>query len=210
MYNFLTSHKNFAIIRYDNERGLIDLKMTAKKITIGGLLIALSLVLPSAFHLLGVPQPGKVFLPMHIPVLLGGFTLGPVFGLFIGTISPLISSFLTGMPTVGRLPFMMIELAVYGFSSGLIYKAHEKKKFGIYISLMLSMLLGRLAYALALFTASNLMGVECGGVMAAVSATVSGFPGIITQLVIIPPIIYSLERSGYLDKHLRKSKSTAA
>ena len=37
-----------------------------------------------AFHLTGVPQPGQVFLPMHIPVLLGGFVLGPVFGFFVG------------------------------------------------------------------------------------------------------------------------------
>ena len=186
------------------------MKMTAKKITVGGLLIALALVLPSAFHLFGVPQPGQVFLPMHIPVLLGGFALGPVFGLFVGTISPLVSSFLTGMPAIGRLPFMMIELAVYGFASGLIYSSHAKKKFGIYISLISSMLAGRVAYAIALFIASNLMGVECGGVMAAVTATVSGLPGIIIQLVMIPPVIYTLERSGYLDRHFRKSKSTVA
>ena len=48
------------------------MKKNVKKITVGGLLIALALVLPMAFHLTGVPQPGQVFLPMHIPVLLGG------------------------------------------------------------------------------------------------------------------------------------------
>ncbi len=186
------------------------MKLTAKKITIGGLLIALVLVLPSAFHLFGVPQPGQVFLPMHIPVLLGGFVLGPVFGLFIGTFSPLISSFLTGMPAVGRLPFMMVELAVYGFASGIIYQVFAKRKFGIYITLLASMISGRVAYALALFIAANLMGVQCGGPMAAITATVSGLPGIIIQLVSLPPVIYTLERSGYLDRHLRKRKTTAA
>ena len=59
------------------------MKKNVKKITVGGLLIALALVLPMAFHLTGVPQPGQVFLPMHIPVLLGGFVLGPVFGFFV-------------------------------------------------------------------------------------------------------------------------------
>lgn len=186
------------------------LRITAKKITVGGLLIALALVLPSAFHLFGVPQPGQVFLPMHIPVLLGGFALGPVFGLLIGVISPLISSFLTGMPTVGRLPFMMIELAVYGFVSGLLYSIYTKRKFGIYTSLILAMLAGRCAYALSLFAATLLSGIQFGGPMAAVTATVTGLPGIVIQLVIIPPIVYSLERSGYLDRHFRKSKSSAA
>ncbi len=37
------------------------MKKNVKKITVGGLLIALALVLPMAFHLTGVPQPGQVF-----------------------------------------------------------------------------------------------------------------------------------------------------
>ena len=112
------------------------MKKNVKKITVGGLLIALALVLPMAFHLTGVPQPGQVFLPMHIPVLLGGFVLGPVFGFFVGLFSPIISSVLTGMPAVGRLPFMMIELAVYGLVSGLMYNTFKfnKKKMGIYFT----------------------------------------------------------------------------
>ena len=103
------------------------MKKNVKKITVGGLLIALALVLPMAFHLTGVPQPGQVFLPMHIPVLLGGFVLGPVFGFFVGLFSPIISSVLTGMPAVGRLPFMMIELAVYGLVSGLMYNTFKRQ-----------------------------------------------------------------------------------
>ena len=142
------------------------MKKNVKKITVGGLLIALALVLPMAFHLTGVPQPGQVFLPMHIPVLLGGFVLGPVFGFFVGLFSPIISSVLTGMPAVGRLPFMMIELAVYGLVSG--------------------------------------------GPIAAVTATVSGVPGIIIQVLIIPPVVYALERSGYIDRHFRICKGTVA
>ena len=121
------------------------MKKNVKKITVGGLLIALALVLPMAFHLTGVPQPGQVFLPMHIPVLLGGFVLGPVFGFFVGLFSPIISSVLTGMPAVGRLPFMMIELAVYGLVSGLMYNTFKfnKKKMGTYISLLTAMLCGK-------------------------------------------------------------------
>lgn len=186
------------------------MKITAKKITVGGLLIALALILPSAFHLTGLPQSGQIFLPMHIPVLLGGFALGPVFGLVIGVISPVISSFLTGMPDFSRLPFMMVELAGYGFVSGIIYKYFRQVKFGTYISLLVSMIAGRALYALSLFVAVYLMGIQSGGPIAAVTATVTGLPGIVIQLVLIPPVIYALERSGYLDKHLRACKNTAA
>lgn len=164
------------------------------------------------FHLTGVPQPGQVFLPMHIPVLLGGFVLGPVFGFFVGLFSPIISSVLTGMPAVGRLPFMMIELAVYGLVSGLMYNTFKfnKKKMGTYISLLTAQLCGRIVYAISLFVAVNLMGIQCGGPIAAVTATVSGVPGIIIQVLIIPPVVYALERSGYIDRHFRICKGTVA
>lgn len=183
-----------------------------KKITVGGLLIALALVLPMAFHLTGVPQSGKVFLPMHIPVLLGGFVLGPVFGLLVGVFSPIISCVLAGMPVIGRLPFMMLELAIYGLVSGLMYNTlkFNKKKFGTYISLLSAMLSGRITYAISLFVASNIMGIQCGGPIAAVSATVSGVPGIIIQILIIPTVVYALERSGYIDRHFRICKGTVA
>ena len=176
------------------------MKKNVKKITVGGLLIALALVLPMAFHLTGVPQPGQVFLPMHIPVLLGGL------------FSPIISSVLTGMPAVGRLPFMMIELAVYGLVSGLMYNTFKfnKKKMGTYISLLTVMLCGRIVYAISLFVAVNLMGIQCGGPIAAVTATVSGVPGIIIQVLISPPVVYALERSGYIDRHFRICKGTVA
>ena len=188
------------------------MKKNVKKITVGGLLIALALVLPMAFHLTGVPQPGQVFLPMHIPVLLGGFVLGPVFGFFVGLFSPIISSVLMGMPAVGRLPFMMIDIAVYGLVSGLMYNTFKfnKKKMGTYISPLTAMLCGRIVYAISLFVAVNLMGIQCGGPIAAVTATVSGVPGIIIQVLIIPPVVYALERSGYIDRHFRICKGTVA
>lgn len=52
------------------------------------------------------------------------------------------------MPAVGRLPFMMIELAVYGLVSGLMYNTFKfnKKKMGTYISLLTAMLCGRIVY----------------------------------------------------------------
>ena len=138
--------------------------------------------------------------------------LGPVFGFFVGLFSPIISSVLTGMPAVGRLPFMMIELAVYGLVSGLMYNTFKfnKKKMGTYISLLTAMLCGRIVYAISLFVAVNLMGIQCGGPIAAVTATVSGVPGIIIQVLIIPPVVYALERSGYIDRHFRICKGTVA
>lgn len=107
---------------------------------------------------------------------------------------------------------MMIELAVYGLVSGLMYNTFKfnKKKMGTYISLLTAMLCGRIVYAISLFVAVNLMCIQCGGPIAAVTATVSGVPGIIIQVLIIPPVVYALERSGYIDRHFRICKGTVA
>ena len=50
-----------------------------RKISFGGLLLSIGIVLPQVFHLTGGPTSGATFLPMHIPVLIAGLLLGPVF-----------------------------------------------------------------------------------------------------------------------------------
>lgn len=166
--------------------------------TLGAMLLTLSIILPQIFHLTGIPQVGAVFLPMHIPVLLTGFLLGPVYGAVIGVIAPVVSSLITNMPALARLPFMVGELAVYGLASGLFYHTFKlrTKKFGIIVSLTAAMLLGRIFYALMLLAASKLLHIECGGVAAAVSATVTGVYGIVLQLITIPPIVYAIGRKN--------------
>ena len=89
--------------------------MKTRKITFGAMCLALSLLLPQAFHLIGMQQAGSVFLPMHIPVFIGGMLLGPIYGLFLGIFAPLTSFVVTGMSTAERVLFMMSELATYVF-----------------------------------------------------------------------------------------------
>ena len=169
------------------------------KIALGAMLTALSIVLPQIFHLTGIPQVGAVFLPMHIPVLLSGFLLGPVYASVIGALAPVISHLLTNMPASARLPFMIVELLFYGLSSGLFYHTFKlkDKKFGAVISLVLAMLVGRLVYALALAIAAEFFGVE-GGFMAAVTATVTGVYGIVLQFITIPPIVFACKKGGFI------------
>lgn len=181
------------------------MKRTTHKITYGALIVACAVVLPQLFHLSGIPNSGGVFLPMHIPVLLGGFVLGPLFGALCGAMVPLVSSLLTAMPAPARLPFMMIELAGYGFFAGLMYHVlgFSRKRFGTYLSLIAAMLFGRVLYSLAAFVAAALFHVEkTGGILAGVQATVTGFAGIVIQLMFIPPLVYALRKAGMLDAFL--------
>jgi niacin transporter len=176
--------------------------MSARKVTVGGLFIALSILLPQIFHLAGTPQVGQVLLPMHLPVLLSGFILGPVFGCMVGAASPVLSAMLTGMPMLDRLPFMVVELAGYGLISGLFYQTLQLrgKKFGAIVSLVSAMIFGRLLYALMAFVAADLLNLSALGVAAVAESVVKGISGIFVQLLLIPTMIYILERSGYYDK----------
>lgn len=166
----------------------------------GAMLTALSIILPQIFHLTGIPQVGAVFLPMHIPVLLAGFILGPVYGSVIGAITPVISFLITNMPTAERLPFMVAELIFYGLSSGLFYHklGFKSKKFGTVITLCISMVIGRVVCAALLFVMSELFKINCPSPALVITATVTGIYGIVLQLVTVPPIVYALKRSNFI------------
>lgn len=92
--------------------------ITAKALTtvIG---ITLSVAIPQLFHVIGIVSgtgslPGSAFLPMHLGVFFTALLAGPAVGAVTGAVSPLLSFALTGMPSAALLPFMMIELTVYG------------------------------------------------------------------------------------------------
>lgn len=171
-----------------------------KKMVITALLIALGLVLPMAFH--SIPNAGGIFLPMHIPVLLCGIICGFPYGLACGIAAPLLSSLLTGMPPVAILPSMLCELAVYGLVSSLLMHFIRTKNWyvNIYISLIGAMLSGRVVYGVLnalIFKAGNYsMQIWLG------SAFVTALPGIAIQIVLIPAIIFALQKAKLIQmKH---------
>ena len=163
----------------------------AKKITYTALFLAFGVIVPQIFHLFG--GAGPIFLPMHIPVLLAGFYLGGIQGAIIGFLSPLFSSFLTGMPVVPILYFMIVEVTVYGFSAGYFYK---KRNMNIYVSLILSMILGRVFLAAAVFILQPLLGLSLSPAGYIIGALTSGLPGMAIQLVFVPTLVKLMEKAG--------------
>ncbi|UCG62512.1 MAG: ECF transporter S component [Candidatus Zixiibacteriota bacterium] len=155
------------------------------------LYLALAVLLPIGFHAFGLL--GRVFLPMHIPVLLAGFLLGPVGGLVVGLLAPGISFLLTGMPPTYAVPLMTLELSIYGLIAGMTY---GKLKLNIYISLLIAMVLGRLMFALGLLVLGMFMKLPytAAAFFSSSGAVVAGIPGIIVQIVLIPVIVAALKR----------------
>jgi riboflavin transporter FmnP len=166
--------------------------MNLRKLTMGALLVAAGIILPMMFHAVGM---GKVFLPMHIPVLLAGFIVGPFMGALVGFITPLLSAVLTGMPPL--MPpiaqTMMIELAVYGAATGLL---HRNTKLSPAPCLVSAMAAGRIVYGLMGAFILPLFGFEKISVIYPITYGVVGsLPGILIQLAVIPALVYGLEKA---------------
>lgn len=167
--------------------------MKTKKLAFAGLLIAIGIILPQAFHVFG-ENIGMMFLPMHIPVFVAGILLGPYYGVAVGLIVPALNSVITGMPMVPKLYFMLFELAAYGAVSGIL-----SRKANIFVTLLISMLSGRIIYGASLMIGVKLIGFQApfANSAAFLEGIISGIPGIILQLVIIPVLIFPLRKGGF-------------
>ncbi len=170
----------------------MTVKLGPRRISFIALHLALAIILPVAFHQFGVA--GRIFLPMHIPVLLCGFTIGAAAGAIVGLLAPVLSHLLTGMPPLYAVPLMTLELPLYGIVAGLTYK---KMGMNIYLSLLISMVIGRLAFALGLVILGLFIDLPYGPMQffAAGGALITGLPGIILQIIIIPPLVAAIKRA---------------
>ena len=160
-------------------------------ITHTALFLALAVLLPIGFHSFGVL--GRVFLPMHIPVLLAGFIVGPVSGFLVGILAPGVSYLLTGMPPTYAVPLMSLELPIYGMIAGMAY---VRLRMNIYVSLLIAMIFGRLMFGVGLFVLGLFINLpySAAAFFSAGGALWAGLPGIALQLALIPIIVAGVKR----------------
>jgi len=172
--------------------------MTTKKITLAAMFLALGLYLP--FLTGQIPEIGSKLLPMHIPVLLCGFICGWKNGLLVGIITPLLRSFVFGMPPfpVTAVP-MAFELAAYGAIAGFLYYKLPKKPASVYVALITAMIIGRVVWGSVRFI-MLLSGVKFSWALFISGAFINAIPGIILQIVAIPLIIIALDKVGMMKK----------
>ncbi|MBR1842207.1 MAG: ECF transporter S component [Oscillospiraceae bacterium] len=171
---------------------------TLKKLVYSALCVALALVLPL---LTGqIPQVGSMLSPMHIPVLLCGFICGPVWGLAVGAISPLLRSLMFGMPPLfPTATAMAFELAAYGCAAGVLYKLFPKKAWGVYAALVCAMLIGRAVWGVAMLSIMTATGKGWGIDAFLAGAFINAWPGIILHIAIIPPIVLALRKAKIIE-----------
>ncbi len=162
------------------------------KMITAALFLAIAYILP--FLTGQIPEIGAMLCPMHLPVLLCGFLSGWPWAPAVGFIAPLFRSLTLGMP-----PFfpgavcMAFELFTYAATAALMRRILPKKRGYIYLSLLAAMLTGRAVWGLAMFICLGATGGAFTFAAFLAGAFTSALPGIILQLVLIPPLVMVLD-----------------
>lgn len=166
-----------------------------KRLVIAGLLLAIGIIVPTIFHTTGLP--GTTFLPMHIPVLIGGFLLPPHLAALLGMLTPVLNFLITGMPVQFPMVVIMIfELGTYGFVASILYR---KLKIPSIISLIFSMIVGRIMVGVVVFILAAFFSIQLDPMTFIIGGVTTGLPGVIIQLVLIPTLIYSIVKYTTID-----------
>lgn len=166
----------------------------AIKSAVSLLTIALAVLLPQIVHIVAGAPGGAKWLPMYLPVLIGGCLLGWRWGLAVGVLSPLASYLVTlmagnPMPIASRLPFMMAELAVFGFVSGLLSRKIMQNGWTSFAGVVLAELCGRATFIalVAIFQSVSALSLQ-----SVLSQVQTGLTALLLQAVIVPFAVMAL------------------
>lgn len=172
----------------------LKLKITVKSIISAGI-IALAVILPQLVHLALGQAGGALWLPMYLPVLIGGCLLGWTWGLGIGIASPVVSFLITlaagnPMPVLARLPFMIAELAVFAAVSGLFAKKISQNGWMAFPAVILAQVAGRSVFMLLVLIFQSVTPFTPAVIWSQIQA---GLLGMVLQAVLVPFIVMGLK-----------------
>lgn len=171
------------------------MKKTVKNLAFSAMFLALCFVLPMIT--VGSTQIGNMISPMHIPVLICGFVCGWQYAATVGAVAPLLRSMILGMPPMYPIAAgMAFELAAYGLLSGILSRVFPKKNVYIYPALIISMLGGRCVWGIARYIMAGLSGSQFSLSMFVAGAFTNAIPAIIIHILLIPPIVMAIRKSG--------------
>ena len=179
----------------------LRVKITVKTLISVGI-IALAVLLPQLVHLaLGAPG-GMQWLPMYLPVLLGGCLLGWKWGLGVGILSPVVSFAITSligspMPALARLPYMIVELAVFAAVSGLFSRKIAQNGWMAFPAVLLAQVSGRLVFLAVAAVFESVSPLSAATVWSQIQ---TGLLGMVLQAVLVPFAVMGLRLLLIKDK----------
>ena len=181
------------MISLTKEVYVMSSKKSLDKMVLAAMFLAMAMVLP--FLTGQIPQIGAALSPMHIPALLAGFFCGPWWALAVGLIAPPLRYLLFGMPPIMPTGIAMsFELAAYGLVAGLLYQYLPKKNISVYVSLIGSMLAGRIVWGAARVILFALGHSAFSWAAFMSGAFINAIPGIVVHMLLIPLIVIALKK----------------
>lgn len=95
-----------------------------------------NVALPQLFHLL--PQGGVTWLPIYFFTLTGAYKYGWKVGLLTAVASPLVNSFLFGMPMPAVLPAILLKSVLLAVAAGFTAKHWQRVSIPLLLLVVLS------------------------------------------------------------------------
>jgi hypothetical protein len=166
-------------------------RLSSKELAFCGMFGATALLMPMIFHLVHL---GHVFMPMYLPLVTLPFLVRPWPAAVTAMLTPLLSGAMTGMPPFYPpvAVFMAIEL---GLMSALIAGAARRwPGSNVWLILVPILLFGRVLYVGLVYAFSLIIHLPAG-LMAGLSL-LSGWPGIVLMVLVVPPVVAVCRRSA--------------
>lgn len=168
-------------------------KITVKTLIAAGV-VALAVLLPQLVHLIAGAPGGVQWLPMYLPVLLGGCLLGAGWGVGAALLAPVVSFLVTSaagnaMPAAERLPYMMAELAVFAAVSGAFSGLIVKNAWAAFPAVLLAQVSGRLTFLTVAAVFQSVSPLSAAAVWTQIQ---TGLIGLVLQAVLVPVIVIAL------------------
>lgn len=169
------------------------LKITVKSL-VSAAVIAFAVILPQLVHLVSGTAGGARWLPMYLPVLLGGCLLGWRWGIGVGILSPLVSFCVTSvggnaMPALSRLPYMVAELAVFAAVTGLFAKKIAQNSWMAFPAVLIAAVSGRTVFLIIAAIFQSVSPLTAAIVWSQIQ---TGLLALILQSVIVPLLVMAL------------------
>jgi hypothetical protein len=159
-----------------------------RDVVLGGLFLALALVIPILFHAVGL---GSAFLPMFFPIIAAGFLIAPPVALVVGITSPLLSALLTGMPPFFP-PTAFIMMAEGLILAGIPSLLYQKYRLNSYLTLIITLSADRVVLLIAVIAVSKWLDLPEN--VLGWASFIRGLPGIVLIMLVIPPLINKMKK----------------
>lgn len=95
-----------------------------------------NILLPQLFHL--VPQGGMMWLPIYFFTLVGAYKFGWRTGVLTAVASPLVNSWLFGMPMPAVLPSILLKSVLLALAAGFAAQHYQKVSVPLLLGVVLT------------------------------------------------------------------------